>query len=53
MQGNTHLFWDPERPDIRAVQSHAAVSALRAFCQQLPAREVGSMAFPLLCCVVL
>ena len=34
-QGNTHLFWDPSRPHVKAVQTHAALSALRAFSRQL------------------
>jgi mRNA deadenylase 3'-5' endonuclease subunit Ccr4 len=34
VQGNTHLFWNPQRPDIKAIQAHTAIAAVKAFCRQ-------------------
>lgn len=43
--GNTHLFWNPTRPDIRAVQAHSVMNALTSF--------VSSLSLPPRCGVVL
>lgn len=31
LQANTHLFWDPQRADIKTIQTAAAVRAISAF----------------------
>ncbi|KAJ1425016.1 Endonuclease/exonuclease/phosphatase [Ochromonadaceae sp. CCMP2298] len=33
--GNTHLFWDPEREDIKTGQAFAVADALSRFCTEL------------------
>lgn len=32
---NTHLFWNPFRPDIKAFQTFAAIEAITAFCNEV------------------
>ena len=32
---NTHLYWNPERADIKAMQTYACMDAINKFCVEL------------------
>lgn len=40
---NTHLYWNPFRPDIKVVQTHAATEAINQFIQEVCMTYVSSL----------
>eukprot|EP01039_Chlorochromonas_danica_P000380 gene380-413_t len=45
---NTHLFWDPRREDIKAVQTAACMNAIEAFLQELHLEKTPNL--PIVLC---